>query len=421
MRNNTNSRNGEATLRFILKQIKMLVIDDYGDLSFIENADNVIYDLYDYKNLIHKLYHCESNRQHVAIFSDFGMEDLFNLVNDPRVYSALQELIAIDIRSKELDRIFKKANKKGKKKDKTLLKEYEYSIELYKDSIKRLRKELDIKPRKKYYKKKYSTLNSLTKNNRDRTGFWFDDEDDDFYEDAYSMSRTINRNYDEDDDSGLYDKFMKNTYGDRGSSGKKIKSSRQYVDPFEDEDDDEYDDEDGVTGIDILSAQLQKLIDLQDNKKSSSEVLPKTYNDYVDGNDVKDSIKTLEQGMVELSGSVTQIMEFLRDVVMEDADDEDECTSSVVQNFEPHPQINRNNRDYGTPKREYETLTREELVDIVNTNEEEKLEPLRPQVITYPREGVQRAPEIIHPPKIEPEDVYIPNAQSTTNVGPGDK
>lgn len=412
----------ETTLKFILKQLKMLSIDEYGEMHFVDNVDNVIYDLYDYKNLVRKLYNCENNRQHIAVFSDFGMDELFDLVNDERLYYALEELIAINVRTEVLEKLFKRATKKGKKKDKDLVKEYEFIKELYTDSIKRLRKELKIEPRKKRYKKKYSTLASLTKNKS--RGFGFDDDYDYFYDDdVYSMSRALNsvydkKWYDDDDDDdyndGLYDKFMKTHYGDKGKKSKKnMKDSYQSINSYDDEDDDE------LSSVEELKEQIQHLIALQSNNGKASVDLDSEDYDFDISEDIqkeiapiKKSVKTLEKGIVELSNTVHQVMEFLYKVTQEkedENDDDDDEDGPMVS----YPQ--QGEESYT----QYDKLTKEELVSIINSGDnepviktqtqtttestrrpvkanivEETVEPiLNPQVITYPREGKAREEE----------------------------
>lgn len=394
----------KVILKFVMKKIKGLVADPYGQLLYIRNLDNVIYDIYGFKNFISKINGARSNREHLALFMDFGLNELIEMTETPHIYSAIDELVSIDYRINELEKSFKKLQKKGKKKSKNDLKEYEYIKDLYKNAVKRIKKELDLTSNKKQYKKRYSAVNDLLdKKSYMGMGTYWDDDD-------YSISRMVDRVYDldddDDDDEYTLSDYLSKMSGKRSKKKKRKKLSRVYdLDDddeelgfgFDDDDDDDelddYDVSDLFERIDNLTDGYTKLVrvvehlsDAQSNiNQSESFVIenymknqqhtpsspqvnqsgqsdPKTAREI---NNMKRSINALESSIINIADTNDKIFKFLNSVLIDDdEDDEDELRVNIAHHNEVIDMINR--EDFSDNETD---LTREQMIDIVNKNE----------------------------------------------------
>lgn len=237
-------RERNSVLKIYLQKIKKLIVDENGDLSYIENFDRVIEDIFGVKHFAKKLNQCYDDRDTIAVLNSFGLKNLQEIVSNPNIYQAFAELVALDARIIEIKRRIKRADKKGKKRDKDLVKEYEFLTNLYKKARKRMRSRFGVKSSKKSYKHKYSALSNLV----ERSGYDYDD-DDDFSSVLYSSDM-----YDDDDEyddmdqlSDLEEFARRLNYGDerrsRRSSGKtkRMNDLEDFDLDSEDDDDDDYD------------------------------------------------------------------------------------------------------------------------------------------------------------------------------------
>lgn len=269
----------KIALKFILTKIKKLVIDRYGRMSYIDNFDEVIYDIFNYKHLGRKLDECRSDRDTAYLLTDFGFKQIMIVCNTPKIYAAIAELISINIRQNEIKKEFKKAQKKNKKKDKDLVKELEYITELYKDGLKVIRKKLGISKKSSSYKKRYSNLSDLVKT-RDSVFYEDDDEygilmysDDDDEDDFY-----------DDDAETEFERFRKK-FGLGDSSQKRKKKvkplKRSLLDDDDDEDfEDDYDlDDDDEDFEDDVSKKIDKLFKQVSMLSSTVQQLVQTQTD----------------------------------------------------------------------------------------------------------------------------------------------
>jgi len=419
-------------IKFIMKKIKNLVIDSYGQLIYIENVDNVIYDVYGYKHLVSRINDCRSNKEHLALFVDFGIDQLIKMTNTPSIYSSIDELVQIDARITELERNFKKAQKKGKKKDKDQLKEYEYIKELYKDAIKKLRKQLNIVSRKKQYKKKYSALNSLV--NRKYNGIgggFYDDDDDDIF-----ISKALSKDYDfydddEDDDDELSSYMEKHL---SKKSKKKVKPSPRFIDDddefYDDDDEDDEDDDDDdldrydkddiISRLDIMSDNYSKLasfvqqvantqtgINQSDayvienylkNRKVSDMKAPaptrtpvapvicddKTQRELTN---LKKSMGTMERVISRLAEDQDKIVKFISEATVEEDDDEEEEFYADSRRPQYEETLKRVNQEDGPfMPSDYEIIeddgpyTREQMISMINSQPRRPRAPKEPAV-----------------------------------------
>lgn len=235
-----SKENSAVVHKFILYKIKKLVCDSRGRAAFINNFDNVIYEIFGVEHFSKKLNHVYSNRDFVAILDEVGVEYLLELTNNSKLYNIVHDLVEIDKRLVELRKEIKKSGKKDKR-DKSLIKEFNYLTDIYKDSIKLMRKRFGIKNTKTAYKRRYHAVNDLLS----ESDYDYDDEftsilmkDDDFFlggddDDDYE--------FDDYDSTSELDDFVRRMNGSSRNSmhrGRKI-NSRNY-DEFDDDDDDEF-------------------------------------------------------------------------------------------------------------------------------------------------------------------------------------
>lgn len=388
-------KSDRVVMKFILSKIKRLVVDSEGRFRYIENLDNVLYDVFGVKNFTKRLNQTYDDRDTISVMGTLGFGNLTKICNSSHNYEIFAELVAIDARKERLKRELRKADKKGKKKDKDLLKEYEYLSDIYKEATKVVRKRFGIKSAKKSYKKRYSSVSNLL-DNRD-----YYDYDDEFSSVLYTSDIDLYSDYDEDDedwdDDGLseLEEFRmrlegksRNRNKGRGRSERSSNSPRRIrrrIDEFDldDEDDeDEWDDEEEekedtsdidrkldklASSVSGIANSLQYMINTQQQPIIAEKLTPVVQPQYIasealapvhdftnDMSPVIDKLVSVVSGLAsqqrdtvsamnQLVSTTDAMQRFLMDVFDEEADDdEDEL---------PH-----------------EGLTREELIDTINKN-----------------------------------------------------
>ena len=185
-----------AAVKFIITRVKELIIDNYGKFRYIDEFDDVIEDIFGYKHLARNLNDAFTSNGTMRIIFDFGFRNIMALLNDTDNFRILKEMISLKIEIKKVRKKIKEARKKGKSKKfiNALEKEHEYYKDLYKDSVKAMRKMFDIKDNKKAYKRKYHNLNKLAKSKKFAS---FDDFD---FDDDYGFYDEYDDDYDDYDD-----------------------------------------------------------------------------------------------------------------------------------------------------------------------------------------------------------------------------
>ena len=270
---------GSSTIyKFLVYKISKLVKTSRGRLQYMSNLDDIFYDIFGVKHFVKKINESYDSRDIIDVLESIGSDNLMSIMNNPTLYNALRDLISIDYRIEKLKKEIKKQSKKNKR-DKSLIKEYNYLTKLYKDSIKYFRKKLGIKDSKSSYKRKYKSLNNIVNRNE----YDYDDDEftsillngDEFDFDVYEYDD------DYDDDDSYYestselDDFvnMMNGRNPKGRSSHKKKNqkseTRRYInqDPsdfdIDDDDDDDYDeyDSDDIEREDAIVGHLNKLTD----------------------------------------------------------------------------------------------------------------------------------------------------------------
>ena len=189
---------GKVALKFIARQFKKLICDPYGKMSRTRNLDNVMRDVFGIGDFASALVSCRSDRECIATIEKVGTKVIFEMVNDDALFSAVYDLVGMDYDLHDLEYHVRKAKTKGKPIGKDTRKKLEYLLELYKDTIKAIRKAMNIDDFKKSYKKRYGAAAQLT-----RGGSYYGDSDS-----SYSV---FSSSFDDDDDYG--DSFDDDDYG----------------------------------------------------------------------------------------------------------------------------------------------------------------------------------------------------------------
>ena len=235
--------------KFIIYKTKKLVCDSRGKPKYINNFDDVIYEIFGVNHLAKKLNDVYDNRDYIHIIDKVGVKYLMDIMNNPKMYEVMDELVTINHRINYLKKKIKTQSKKGKR-DKYLVKEYNYLTNLYEKTIKFLRKRFGIKNSRTAYKRKYRGLNSIINDYRyedDDDGFvsilmqdddfYFNEDDDDDYDyGGYSY-------YDDYEDTSELDDFVNKMNGRRPKKAKYNTEPKYYDDM--DEDDFDFDEDDG--------------------------------------------------------------------------------------------------------------------------------------------------------------------------------
>jgi hypothetical protein len=279
----SNIQNDKVLMKFYLSKIKKLIIDESGKMSYIDNFDHIIYDIFGIKNFTKRLNQCYDNRDTIAVLNQLGFKILNSICKASDLYGVFAELVAIDGRIAEIRRRFKKASKKGKKRDKDLVDEYEWLIDLYKRAVKSIRKRFGIKSSKKSYKRRYSSLVNIVNNRRDydydvssvlyssdMDDLDFDDEDDDFEDD------------DGDDGLSELERFRHNLNHTRPVTVKRgpgRNSRRSKLDDYDlDSETDSFDNEEDDSDLSETNQKIDKLADVVTNLANTVQYIANTSN-----------------------------------------------------------------------------------------------------------------------------------------------
>ena len=262
-------------IKFVTKKLKFLMTDDYGRKAYVGSFNQVFEDIFGVKKFGSTLVHAYDDREVIAIYNRFNFEVLFSICNTPKFYNGIADLIKMNERIEELEARIKKAQKKEKKPDKSDLKERRYLIELYKDTVKEIRRTLNLK-KSNSYKTRYSSAKNLVDSRR--RGYFFDDDDDD----DESVIFVDNDRYDEPDESEFERYFKKAS----GIVPRKAVDRRR-PSMMDDDDDEELDedetDEESDTDDDIQASEVDKKLDIMSRNinmlTSAVQVLVNTQSD----------------------------------------------------------------------------------------------------------------------------------------------
>lgn len=255
---------GKLALKFVMSKLKRLVTDSCGETSYMENLDEIFKDVFDVKNFTKRLDDCYDDRETVITVNEIGMKNLMTICNTPRMYNVFLELVAMNAQVHKLSRSIRKAAKKGKKKDKSMVKELNYMLDTYKDAVKTLKKKFGI-AKKSSYKKRFRNVTDMIDS---RKGFSYYDEDEGLtsilYDDGYSD--------DDGDGSSDFERYIRNVTGNKmrrnKGRGGNFRSSRLMADEdydseydFEDEEDelDDLDENEIEARIDTLTEHMATL------------------------------------------------------------------------------------------------------------------------------------------------------------------
>lgn len=338
--------------KFILLQLAGLVTDAVGHPKYVANLDHVIEDLYGYKKLATKISACRNDTMMIAVVLDFGFRDLFKLTNDGRTMEVLADLVGMDRSLTILHKELKKGSKKGSNSIKKRRKEYNYISDLYKQTIKTLRKDLGLSA-KNPYKNQFRAARDFLE--MDSESSFFDDS-------GYGRSIYVTDD-DDDDEESLFSQFVservKKPKRSTGTNPNPHMFVRSKEDGFEhlleQYDDDEDDDEPRATRsnipptvrletkLDHLTSAVQQLISVGMTKPVIPTVIPQVpsnvsgdiaaYLTSVSKNEaaILDAIDKLSRKVTDndhrfdtLASAVHEIVSLINDEDDdEDADDED--------------------------------------------------------------------------------------------------
>lgn len=396
----SNQRQKPNPYEIIVFRTRSLVTDARGKLGFMRPFDNVIYDIFAVKNFAKNLNNAYRNRDMVAIINQIGTKPLIALLNERGLYASMQELILVNCRIGELKRILNKQSKKSKR-DKGIVREYNYLCDLYKQAIKKIRHQFGIKNSKDAYKRRFRSLSRLIDDGDDyesillRDAFYGDYDDDD-YDDDYD--RYFDDDYDYESSSSLSDLAFMLDGGDprrgRRKGSYRPRHGRRNFDDFEEDDyEEDYDPyvrEMGIPGgresnsvdrkIDILAdaiSNLQKTVgsmsshtddeldELARKVSSSATTFPDddSYLTMLSGlsesqGKLNHMIEALVNNQMEMQNRQDDIVDFLGKVFNDESDDEDEEDDDLPP-F--HPVVADDVRDDDT-----ERLTPKDLIDAIN-------------------------------------------------------
>ena len=405
--------------KFVLYKIKKLVSDSRGKLRYVNNFDNVIDDVFGVPNVARKMSRIYDNSDYIELLDRIGLDYLLEIFNSSRLFDIFSEMIAINYRIEMLKKQIKKDNKKGKR-DKSLIKEYNYLSKLYRDSVKLMRKRFGIKSSKNAYKRQFRSLNDFVHRYDDDEDdftsillrdddFFFEDDDDD----EYTLSELDNDDdYYETSELEDFERMMNG--GRRPSHNRRRKpTSRrpiQNIDDFdldEEDDDDEYSEsganEEVLKQMNALAHTVQDLSSTVQAMAMRDEYQQTTVNRQMKGYDVhpdqpseisiltefvgklskelvsvKSDNKVIAKALDESLENQNKIMNYLNSLVFEDDDDSETevVTNPPVMNDTNEDILEKVNRfpdvyeelqkDQINEKTEGVPETVEELIDMIN-------------------------------------------------------
>lgn len=341
--------------KFFVRQIKLIVSNPAGETIYTNAFDIIIEDLYGVRHFSRKLQDTVDDGEAMSLFAKVGFQRLLDLLKSRPLCNILRELTLCQYNIIQLRKKCKRKHRKGIR-DKYLIKEYNYTMKLYRDGMKAFRKRLGLKGGKKQYKAKYANLRGLIHDDGyDYSWGGFDD----FYEydDPYDMDDDDYNDYDDDSELQDFLREVENGNQRRARRGKMSHGVHEEVDfgDFEDEfefDDDDEDDYDEVSDAKInkLSAQLTALSDKVEMLLTQSDY------DALNGRDpishkpmdmlmksasgdqalvlmqkqiasISDNVRDLARAMVGFQDFRTEIEELLTDMDEENDGEEEEAVA----------------------------------------------------------------------------------------------
>lgn len=387
--------------KFILLQLADLVCDGVGRPKYVTSLDNVIEDLFGYKKLASKISACRNDTGMIGVVLDFGLQDLFTITDNARTMAVLSDLVTMDRSLMVLRKELKKGSKKGGA-NKKRQKEYNYISDLYKKTVKTLRKDLGLSAKNPYKNQFKSARNFL------------ESESESSFFDDYGYGRSIFITDDDDDEDGsLFAQFVskhaRNSKVKRPTNPNSHMFTRSKEDGFEhlieqyDSDDDADEDDDiesrrsGVphdiqieSKIDHLTAAVQQLINVGMSKpiiptmtppipsNASSDIA--AYLTTVSNNEaaILDAIGKLSHQVTEndrrfttLASAVHEIVQMLNDVDDDENDTDDDPVASPQEYQDLLQRQNAMMRAKFGPRHNVETaepgdgLTQDEIADVM--------------------------------------------------------
>jgi len=400
----------DVLYKFVLFRMKELICDDRMRPRYMGSFDRVIEDLFGVPSFSRKIANMYDNRDVRAVIDMVGLDYLMTILNNHHYFTVIEELIRVDHQIRHLKGINKKRERKGKR-SKYLIKKYNYFLDLYDDSLKELRKLLDIKNPKTAYKNQFQTLNDLVHRGRrnkdyDDDLFAFDWDDDDLFsmDDPYESNIGSRWLRDEYDGSSPLEDFI-NALNERRASKKSPSRTRQprrerdsqkeslyddYFDPYDNsplEREEYYEEDDSSQEVDEVESKINRLTDCVMDLSSTVNALVNS-NEYdrvnpeVDDefSSIMETLDNLTKNQKVLAGTLEHILQWkgdLEELLMEEdeegTEEEDEDEIDVI--IEPPTLKKSDTFDEEAPK------TRKEMIDQVNHTSGEK-EPVAGNFVT---------------------------------------
>lgn len=258
--------------KIIVSGIKDIVTDGRGRMTYMDQFDSCIDEIFGVPHFSRKINGAYSNKEIIDIIERVGSEYLYDIFTNKRLRGILTEMTKMDKRIHVLRKDLRKQGKRGGR-DKYDLKEYNWLRKTFKESAKYMRNRFGIKNNKTAYKRRYKNISEVLKN-RDDDDYGFDsftfggyDDFDDYNDRSYN---SYNDDYYEDDDyedtSELQDfeMMMNGRKNNRSRSRRSRNSTRKSRYDFDDEwdDSDSFDDEDDDKFVDDdLEKKVNKIAD----------------------------------------------------------------------------------------------------------------------------------------------------------------
>lgn len=250
-------------LKFVVRQIKLLVSDPTGDTVYIHAFDRVFEDIFGYSHFSRKISESSTDGEILNIINRIGMRQIVDVLKSSKLCGILRELTLLQYDVSKLRRKAKRKHQKGIR-DRELIKEYNYCIKLYEKGIRAFRRRIGLKGgSKKAYKRKWNGVRSMINDNRGNEEWGsldslFDDEYDDYY-------------YDDEDDyedtSELQD-FVRMIEGGKSNRKRRGRSAHRHDDDidfdfeslYDEEDDDDYEEEESRSNLTETDKKLDKIL-----------------------------------------------------------------------------------------------------------------------------------------------------------------
>lgn len=388
--------------KFILFRIKELVCDDSSRPRFMISFDRIIEDLFGVPKFSRKISNFYDNRDICAIVDLVGIENLLKIFDNNYYYAIMSELIMVDFQIRATCKTLDKKKKSEGKQRKTLLKKKNYLVDLYRKSIKHLKKLLGIKNAETAYKRNFQVLNGLV-NKRDyddEWGFDLDYDIDDPYDTEYSFGSFGDRFDDEYESTSPLEDFVRQMNGNPvrreeyhpggRRNRRKASLSDSDFDPYDDYDpkyanhesvDDEEEETYSDAKIDRLSETVMDLASVVNalvNQKEHEVANPvnhkKSLSDIYDEEDleessnnlsgVEDALNKINEDQKLIAGALGNLIHWRDDVDnvlqallnMEDEEDVEE-----EENFEDEPEVEYKKAEILPPEE-----SRESMIDQIN-------------------------------------------------------